>query len=255
MAAAPNTPAMKLPNSTDVIAATSIVPSMPRLMMPLRWTMTSPSTASSRGVEATMASRSASIACTEAPEGDQHENDGGLAERRHGRGDVRRALQLARTARQRAEKNRGEQRRQRMQLRQKSDRDSGVAVARGEALEESMRDGEQLEPAREAGHRTGNRHGARDLRVDVHAGPQRGERIQSCCAKSQAFFRSIEQQPRRDADGDRDHDLARGRQRDRDGIRLRILRILLLQRPVDRVPEEMDGDEVEKDGRQNFRCV
>src|SRR5688500_14848688 len=81
---------------TDVIAATSIIPSMPRLIMPPRWTTSSPSTARRSGIEATSASGTASASSSNTFEDDQHENDHGLRERRHARGDVRGALQLAR---------------------------------------------------------------------------------------------------------------------------------------------------------------
>src|SRR5216684_3009905 len=93
--------------STDVIAAVSIIPSIPMLIIPLRSTTSSPSTASSSGVEATIASATASIMrrllqppCAEEDEG---KNDDGLSERGHGRGNVGGALQLASAGRERAE--------------------------------------------------------------------------------------------------------------------------------------------------------
>src|SRR5882672_6641103 len=129
---------------TADIADASIIPSMPRLIMPARCTMSSPSTASSSGVAATMAMASISIMSAEAPEEDEREDDDGLAERRHARGDAGRALQLARTGDERAEERRGEDRGQRMQVRQQRDRDAGVAVAGRESLEQPMRDAEEL---------------------------------------------------------------------------------------------------------------
>src|SRR5258707_4229751 len=128
--------------STDVIAAVSIIPSIPRLMMPLRSTTSSPSTASSSGVEATIASTTASIMrpLLQPPraEEDEGQDDDGLSERDDGRRDVGRPLQLTRARGQRAEEERRGERGQRMKLREESDRDTGVAIARGEALEEAM---------------------------------------------------------------------------------------------------------------------
>src|SRR5262249_23307062 len=141
--------------STDVIAAVSIIPSMPRLRMPARSTTSSPSTASSSGVAATIARRAASIMrrLLQPPtaEEDQRENDDGVAGRRYGRGDVRGTWKLAGARRERPEEERGGERRQRMELREQRDGDAGVAVARREALEETMRDAEELDAAREPG--------------------------------------------------------------------------------------------------------
>src|SRR5213593_295767 len=117
--------------TTEVIAAVSIIPSMPRLIMPARSTTSSPSTASSSGVDATMASRMTSIPGTHPPERDERENHHRLPERGDGRRDVRGALQLAGARCQRAEKNRRGQRGQRMQLAEQRHGDAGVAVAGG----------------------------------------------------------------------------------------------------------------------------
>src|SRR6185295_578231 len=122
----PANPTITLPvdccASTAVIAAVSIIPSMPRLIMPARWTTSSPSTASSSGVDATMAIGSAwrmtSITCAPAPEDDEHEDHDGLSERRHVGGDPRRALQFAGAGDERAEEDRRRDRRQRMELRE-----------------------------------------------------------------------------------------------------------------------------------------
>jgi len=54
-----------------------------------------------------------------------------------------------------------------VELGEKGDRDSGVAVARGEAFEEAMRDAEQLDAAGETGHRSGDGHRAHELGVPV----------------------------------------------------------------------------------------
>src|SRR6266446_9793626 len=124
--------------STDVIAAVSIIPSMPRLMMPLRSTTSSPSTASSSGVEATIASTTASIMRRllqpQRAEEDEGQDHDGLSERGHGRGNVGGALQLARAGRERAEEECGGQRGQRMELGEQRHGDARVAVSRGEAL-------------------------------------------------------------------------------------------------------------------------
>src|SRR5262245_44742760 len=133
--------------TTVVIAAVSIIPSMPRLIMPARSTTSSPSTARSSGVAATMASSSTSIPGTHPPEGDEGEDHDGLAERGHGGGDVRGALQLARAGGQGAEEERRRERAQRMQLGQQCHGDAGVAVAGRESLEEPVRDAEQLDAA------------------------------------------------------------------------------------------------------------
>src|SRR5207244_9971284 len=113
-AAAPTTPPTKPTSAlsvhcaatTDVIAAASIIPSMPRLIMPARSTTSSPSTASSSGVDATMASSSRSIPGTHPPEGDEGEDHHRLPERGDGGGDAGGALQLAGAGSQRAEENR-----------------------------------------------------------------------------------------------------------------------------------------------------
>src|SRR4051812_22096908 len=167
-AAAPATPPAKpsamLPVScvaaTAVIAAVSIIPSIPRLIIPARSTTSSPSTASSSGVAATIASSSTSIAGTHPPERDEREDHHRLAEGGDRRRDVRGALQLARAGGQRAEENGRRERGQRMQLRQQRHRDAGVAVAGGEALEEAMCHAEQLDGAGKPGQRAGERHGA-----------------------------------------------------------------------------------------------
>src|SRR5947209_1819738 len=150
--------------STAVIAAVSIIPSMPRLMMPARCTTISPSTASSSGVEAMIAIGSAcrmtSITCAPAPEKNEDEDHDRFAEDRHVRGDAGRSLQLARAGGERAEEDRRRDRRQRMQLRQQRDGDAGVAVAGGEALEQPMRDAEQLDAAGQSGQRAADAHRA-----------------------------------------------------------------------------------------------
>ena len=97
----------------------------------------------------------------------QHEDDERLAERRDGGGDVRGALQLARAGDERAEEDRGDDRRERMELREERDGDPGVAVAGGEALEEPVRDAEELDPARKPGGRAGEGHGTGDLGVTL----------------------------------------------------------------------------------------
>src|SRR5215212_8143354 len=113
--------------STEVMAAASIIPSMPRLMMPLRWTTSSPCTARSSGVAATMASGITSSAASNMLESDQHEDDRGLAEGGHGGGDVGGALQFARAGDQRAEEEGGGERGKRMELREQRHGDPGVA--------------------------------------------------------------------------------------------------------------------------------
>src|SRR6202035_2694838 len=100
--------------------------------------MTSPSTASSRGVAATIASRRMSI-MPRSPEGQDRQDDDRLPERGDRGRDVAGALQLARPGGQRAEEERGSDGGQRMKLREKSDGDSGVAVAGSEALEQPVR--------------------------------------------------------------------------------------------------------------------
>src|SRR5579859_217267 len=139
----PANPATMLPVSwaaiTEVIAAHSIMPSMPRLMMPLRWTTSSPSTASSSGVDATIASRIESITCVIPPERDQREDHHRLSECGHGRRDAGGPLQLARAACKCAEEKRRDERGARVELREQRDGDSGVAVARGESLEQPVR--------------------------------------------------------------------------------------------------------------------
>src|SRR5438067_2703646 len=177
-AAAPTTPPTKptmtlcvhCVATTEVIAAVSIIPSMPRLIMPARSTTNSPSTASSSGVDATMASRMTSIPGTHPPEGDEGEDHHRLSERGDGRGDVRGALQLSGAGGQRAEENRRGQRGQRMQLSEERHGDAGVAVAGGESLEQPMRDPEQLDAAGQSGNGAGDGHGPDELRVDVDAG-------------------------------------------------------------------------------------
>src|SRR5262249_6529864 len=151
-------------------AAVSIIPSMPRLIMPARSTTSSPSTASSSGVEATIASSSTSIPGTHPPERDEREDHHRLPERGHLRGDARGTLQLAGARGERAEEDRGRQRGQWMQFAEKRDGDAGVSVAGGEALEQSMRDAEELDAAGKSGDRAGDGHGAHELRVDVDAG-------------------------------------------------------------------------------------
>src|SRR5260221_1342744 len=148
--------------STDVIAAVSIIPSIPRLMMPLRSTTSSPSTASSSGVEATIASTTASIMrrLLQPPraEEDEGQADDGLSERGHGRGDVDGPLQLVGAGRERAEKECRGQRGQGMELGEQRHGDAGVSVPRGEALEEAMRHAEQLDAAGQPRHPAGDGH-------------------------------------------------------------------------------------------------
>src|SRR5687767_1135931 len=104
-AAAPAIPAAG-PASTAHIAATSIIPSMPRLRMPLRCTTSSPCTARSRGVDARSASGIRSASCSYTFESDQNENDHGLAEGGHGGGNVRASLQFTGAGDERAEEDR-----------------------------------------------------------------------------------------------------------------------------------------------------
>src|SRR5260221_974383 len=131
---------------TDVMAAVSIIPSRPRLSRPLRSTTSSPSTARSSGVAATMASTAASIMGRlpqpPAAEQDQDEDDHRLPERGHGRGDVRGALQLAGAGGERAEEERRGEGGQRVELPEQGPGDSGIAVSRRESFEEAMRHAE-----------------------------------------------------------------------------------------------------------------
>src|ERR1700730_9686666 len=113
--------------------------------------MTSPSTASRSGVEAMIARMSESITCTECSESDHGEDHDRLPEGRNRGGDVRRTLQLARTGGQRAEEKCGEQRRQRVQLREQRDCDTRISIASSEALEEPVGDAEELDAASEPG--------------------------------------------------------------------------------------------------------
>src|SRR5258706_3665581 len=247
--------------STDVIAAVSIIPSRPRLRMPERSATSSPSTASRRGVAATSAMRIASIMRTlpqaPAPEENEGEDDGGLAERRHRRGDAGRPLQLSGARRQRAEEERRAERRQGMELREQRHGDAGVAVAGGEALEETMRHAEELDASAETGPSAGDGHRARDLCGDVHSRPERGIGVEAGGAEPQSLDRAIEEQPRRHARGYGQQragvqlPIAEQRQRRRRDVALRILPGSFAQRSVHKPAEEMNADEVQQDGRQN----
>src|SRR5215210_6552623 len=151
-----------------VIAAINIIPSMPRLMMPLRWTTSSPSTARSSGVAARSASGSElpikSTTSSNMFESDEHENHDGLSERGHGGGDVRGALQLARSGDERAEEERRRERSEGMELCEQRHGDAGVAVACSEALEETIRDAEELDAAGQSGGGAGDGHRPHELR-------------------------------------------------------------------------------------------
>src|SRR3954470_3467269 len=90
-----------------------------------------------------------------------------------------------------------------MQLREQRDGDARVAVAGGEALEEAMRDSEELDAAGQSSQRAADAHRADELAVDVDARPLRGARVEAGRAQTQAFHRSVEEEPRRDAGEDR----------------------------------------------------
>src|ERR1051325_11810074 len=242
---------------TAVIAAVSIIPSMPRLMMPLRWTTSSPSTARRSGVDATMASGSdctrTSITAAEAPEEDEHEDHDGLAERGHARGDAGAALQLAGSGHERAEEERRGNGRERMQTGEQRHGDAGVAVAGREALEQPMCDAEELDAAGESGDGAGEGHGPHDLRVHANPGPRRRGRVVAGGAQAETARRAIQKKPRRDRSEQREEnaDVQRADLRQRhDRIRLRILPRALLQRAIHRVSEQMDRHEVQQDRRQ-----
>src|SRR5687767_10563315 len=122
-AAAPPIPATG-PPSTAHIAATSIIPSTPRLMMPLRCITSSPCTTRSSGVDARSASGIRSAIWSYTFESDQDENHDGLAECGQSGRDVRAPLQLSGPGSHRAEEERRGDAGERMQLRQKRDGDS-----------------------------------------------------------------------------------------------------------------------------------
>src|SRR5688572_12017476 len=121
-AAAPPIPATG-PPSTAHIAATSIIPSTPRLMMPLRCTTSSPCTARSRGVDARSASGIRSAIWSSTFESDQNQDHHRLAERGQRGGDVCASLQLTGTGDDRTEKDRRGDAAQRMQLGEERDGD------------------------------------------------------------------------------------------------------------------------------------
>src|SRR5687768_8681229 len=111
---------------TAVIAATSIIPSMPRLMIPLRCTTSSPCTARSSGVAARIASGRALMTRSRSSifEPNEHEDHDRLTQRRDAGGDVGGALQLARARDERAEEKCRADCRERVKLREQRDGDA-----------------------------------------------------------------------------------------------------------------------------------
>jgi hypothetical protein len=168
-------------------------------------------------------------------------------------------LQFAGAGDERAEKQRRHDRRQRMELREQRDRDAGVAVAGGEALEEAVRDAEELDAAGQSGGGAGEGHRTRELRAHVDARPLRRERIEAGRAQAQTFGGMSDQPPSADAHEQRERNagvqFADCRKRSGGGIALRILRDTLAQRTVHTPAEKVQRGEVQQDRSQHFGRV